>query len=175
MHTIILSGNCFWALQAVFEQVRGVSEIECGYIWMEAGTPPKPSTIPWPVQQMEVIRCQWDPSTLSAHDLMSMLLHSTSAGLARWDLIDELSGMRSLIAQIPQEFHSECWDTIAEVSAEQGTPLHTQIVSSTLDFKHGSTADQKFFADNPQDNYSCGIIAPKLQRLRTQFPHLVKK
>lgn len=174
MHTIILSGNCFWALQAVFEQVHGVSDIECGYIWMEAGTPPTPSTIPWPVQQMEVIRCQWDPSILSAQDLTVMLLHSTSAGLARWDLIDELSGMRSLMAQIPQEFHSECWDTIAEVSAKQGTPLYTQIVSSTLDFKHGSPADQNFFEDNPQDNYSCGIIAPKLHRLRTQFPHLVK-
>lgn len=174
MHTIILSGNCFWALQAVFEQVRGVSEIECGYIWMEAGAPPKPSTIPWPVQQMEVIRCQWDPATLSAQDLTRMLLHSTSAGLARWDAIDELSGMRSLIAQIPMVFHKDCWETISEVSVEQGTPLHTQIVSSTLDFKHGSPADQQFFKDNPQNNYSCGIIAPKLQRLRIQFPHLVK-
>lgn len=174
MHTIILSGNCFWALQAVFERVHGISAIECGYIWMDATTPPQPSSIPWPVQQMEVIRCAWDPATLSAHDLTCILLHSTSAGLAPWGEISELSGMRSLIAQIPENFHFECWDTVSKVALEQNTTLHTQIVSQILNFKPASVADQSFFADNPYDNYSCGIIAPKLRRLRSQFPHLVK-
>ena len=174
MHTIILSGQCFWALQAVFEQVHGVDNIECGYIWMETGTPPTPSQIPWPVQKMEVIRCDWDPNVLSAQNLTRVLLSATSAGLARWDVMDELSGMRSLIAQIPPQFHRECWDTISEVSAKQDTHLHTQVVSDVLNFKPGSLDDQTFFADNPQDHYSCGIIAPKLERLRKSFPHLVK-
>lgn len=174
MHTIILSGNCFWALQAVFAQIKGISDIECGCIWMEAGLPPKASTIPWPAQQMEVIRCQWNPDILSADNLVQVLLNTTSAGLASWNTISELSGMRSLIAQIPEEFHHSCRVTIDEVADEQNTQLHTQVVPHTLNFTKGSMADQNFFEDHPQDQYTCGIIAPKLQRVRQRFAHLIK-
>lgn len=174
MHTIILSGNCFWALQAVFDHINGVSDIECGYIWMDAGLPPKPSIVPWPAQQMEVIRCKWDPNIVSADDVVQVLLHSTSAGLAPWDTISELSGMRSLIAQMPHDFHAQCWASIAHVALEQNTILHTQVVANTLKFQKAAGADQTFFADYPQDQYSCGIIAPKLQRVRQRFAHLVK-
>lgn len=174
MHTIILSGNCFWALQAVFAQIKGISDIECGCIWMEAGLPPKSSAIPWPAQQMEVIRCQWNPDILFADNLVRVLLNTTSAGLASWNTISELSGMRSLIAQISEEFHDICWAAIADVAREQNTAVHTQLVSDTLKFQKAAGADQNFFVDHPNDQYSCGIIAPKLQRVRQRFAHLIK-
>lgn len=173
MTPIILSGNCFWVLQAVFEPIKGISNIECGYIWMEAGVPVRTSTIPWPVTQMEVIRCTWDPEVLSVEDLVRVLLHCTSAGLVSWDYISELSGMRSLLAQIPDEFHDRCAATVAELAAQQQTPLHTQIVSQTLNFRKAGEMDQRFFEDYPQDQYSCGIITPKLNKIKTLFPHLL--
>lgn len=172
-HTIILSGHCFWTLQAVFDQLIGVSNIECGYIYMDSGLPPTPSKIPWPAHKMEVIRAQWDPQQLNAGDLTRFLLSSTSAALADWETLSELSGMRSLIAQMPVEYVSVCQNMVARVSEQKGVPLHTQIVSDILPFAPAPVRDQTFFNDNPNDGYSCGIILPKLQRLRGEFGNLM--
>lgn len=169
---IIITGHCFWTLEGVFALLKGVSDIECGHIWMKEGTPSQ-CTHQYPHHKMECIRFDWDEQELSAIDLTRVLLSCTSAGLVAWNDIIELSGMRSMIAQMPEEHHQKTQEVIAQISEQQNTTLHTQVIADELFFLP-SVDDDNFFEDKPHDGYSCGIIAPKRKRITETLPHVIK-
>lgn len=177
-HSLIVTGACFWTLEAVFAPLKGVENAQCGHIWMAAGLPVKESQERFPVERMEALRFDWEGTELPPDRLVEVLLAFTSAQLASWEALDEMSGMRSLIASIP---HSGMWnmeafrEALARCQSTASEPVHTQLTSLSPSWNPASEWDQQFFRRRPDDGFSCSIIAPKVQRLRQSFPDLLRR
>lgn len=176
-HPLIVTGACFWTLEAVFAPLKGVENAQCGHIWMAAGLPVKESADRFPVERMEALRFDWDGTELPPEQLVEVLLAFTSAHLAPWEALDEMSGMRSLIASIPD---SGIWNmeafrhALARFQSTASEPVHTQLTSLSPSWSPASQWDQQFFRRRPDDGFSCSIIAPKVHRLRQSFPELLR-
>ena len=176
-HPLLVTGACFWTLEAIFAPLKGVESARCGHIWMAGGLPAKESSDRFPVERLEALRFDWDGEALPPDRLVEVLLAFTSAQLSGWEALDELSGMRSLIAGIPD---SGMWNieafrrALAHHQSASNDTLHTQLTSAMPSWQPASEWDQQFFKRRPTDGFSCSIIAPKVHRLRQTFPDLLR-
>lgn len=173
-HPLLVTGNCFWTLEAIFRALKGVENPQSGYIWMAAGVPVQESTERFPVQKMEAVRFDWDEEQLPPDLLLEVLLTSTSAQLAGWEALDEFSGMRSLVAGIPPHALEAFKQALVHVQERFDEPLHTQFATFMPSWTPAPERDQGFFQSHPNDGFCVSLILPKLERLRQRFPHLVR-
>ena len=176
-HSLLVTGACFWTLEAIFASLKGVRNAQCGHIWMAAGLPVRESSDRFSVERMEALRFDWDGQALPPEQLVEVLLAFTSAQLAGWETLDELSGMRSLIAGIPDSgmWNMEAFQgALARRQSASSDTFHTQLTSLMPSWQLASQWDQQFFRRRPSDGFSCSIIAPKVDRLRQTFPGLLK-
>lgn len=172
MATLLITGTCFWTLEAIFCRLPGVQEVRCGHLWMASGVPVRESKDRSPVEKMEAIQLEWDPALLSAHDVLGVLLSTTSAHLAGWDVLDEMSGMRSMIAGIPEPLLSDFQKALEDLKQGLAEKPHTQLTCLRPEWVVASQWDQGYFSCRPKDGFSVSIIEPKLLRVREKFAHL---
>lgn len=172
MATLLITGTCFWTLEAIFSRLSGIDAVRSGHIWMGSGVPVKESKERYPVEKMEAIRLEWDPTLLPAHDILGVLLNTTSAHLAGWELLDEMSGMRSLIAGIPEQWMKDFQSALEKLKLGLVDKPHTQLTSLVPEWVAASDWDQGYFSCRPRDGFSVSIIEPKLRRIREKFAHL---
>lgn len=173
---LLVSGTCFWSLEAVFARLRGVSSVRCVHVWMRAGIPVAESVERVPVEKMEAVRFDWTPSEFPPRDVVQVLLAVTSAQLVGWEVLNEFSGNRSLIAGIPAPMLTDFERSVAvlqeELEARSPTEkLHTQCVSWMPSHQEAFDFDRGYFDRLPADGFSCSIIAPKIAKVAKMFPH----
>ena len=171
---IIVTGACFWTLEAVLSSLKGVAEPQSGYVWMSASDPPQQSQDRFHAERMECVRFSWMPQILTPHQLVSVLLSVTSPQLAPWGLLSEMSGMRSLIAGTMAPYAQGLREALGEKTSDHPGASHMRVIEQDLYWEKASDWDQGFWKKRPQDGFSCSIIAPKVERLQKSFASLVK-
>ena len=67
-----LAGGCFWCLEAVFQQLRGVEKVESGYAGGTARQPSYEDVCTGTTGHAEVVQVTFDPETISYHDLLDV-------------------------------------------------------------------------------------------------------
>lgn len=181
---LMVSGTCFWSLDAIFSSLRGVSNVECGWAWMAGGFPPRESVDRHPFERMEIIVFDWNPSHLSARTIVEVLIAMTSPQLQNWEVLCEMSGLRSLIAGVPPMFRNEFERTLERVRVERAqaaipVATHTQIMEMLPSWMRAPASDQQYFVCKPSDPFCVSMIEPKLLKLKNIFsavqrasPHL---
>src|SRR6185369_7174008 len=70
--TATLGGGCFWCLEAVFEQLRGVERVESGYAGGDAANPTYQQVCTGSTGHAEVVQVTFDPSAISFRDLLEV-------------------------------------------------------------------------------------------------------
>lgn len=167
---LLVTGACFWTLEAVFGRLAGVRACMVGHVWMAGGLPAQESTQRFPAERMEALAFDWDPSALPPHAVVQVLLETTSAHLAGWEVLDELSGMRSMIAGIPVGLLERFAEALEAIGSSKESRPHTQLLTATPGFQEAPAFDQRFHERKPGDGFCRSIIAPKLERLASIVP-----
>ncbi|HET9580833.1 MAG TPA: peptide-methionine (S)-S-oxide reductase MsrA [Usitatibacter sp.] len=172
-----LAGGCFWCLEAVFDQMKGVESVESGYM---GGTTPNPSyedVCTGRTGHAEVVRVTFDPGQLSYRDLLSVFftIHDPTTRDRQGN--DVGTQYRSAIFYHSPEQKRIAEEVIERLDAEKlwSAPIVTQVVPASA-FYIAEDYHQEYFqrvgASNPYCSY---VIEPKVAKFRRKFAERLRK
>lgn len=167
--------GCFWCVEAVFEEVKGVKSVEAGYAGGEVKNPTYRQVSYGNSGHAEATRIVYDPSVISYEQLLEVFWHTHNPTTLNRQGADVGPQYRSVIF-----YHNEKQKEIAEKSkAKTGASglWEDPIVTEITALKNYSTAEnyhQNYYENNPNAGYCQVVIAPKLKKFRKEFSHLLK-
>ena len=165
-----LGGGCFWCLDAVYRELRGVEKVESGYA---GGTKPDPTykeVCGGSTGHAEVVQITYDPSEISFRDLLDVFFTIHDPTTVNRQGADMGPQYRSIILTHSDEQARVAREAIAEVTAEKlyDDPIVTQIEPLTT-FYPAERYHQDYFANNSRQPYCQAVIAPKVAKFRRKF------
>jgi len=165
-----LGGGCFWCLDAVYRQLRGVVKVESGYA---GGTKPNPTyrdVCSGQTGHAEVVQITFDPSLIAYRDLLDVFFTIHDPTTKDRQGGDIGSQYRSIILTHSDDQARVARDAVAEVEAEKlyDDPIVTEIEPLTT-FYSAERYHQDYFADNARQPYCQAVIAPKVAKFRQKF------
>ena len=165
-----LGGGCFWCLDAIYRQLRGVEKVESGYA---GGTKPNPSyreVCGGNTGHAEVVQITYDPSVISYRDLLDVFFTIHDPTTQDRQGGDIGTQYRSIILTHSDEQARIAREAIADVSAEKiwDDPIVTQIRPLET-FYPAERYHQDYFANNPNQPYCQVVIEPKVAKFRRKY------
>lgn len=165
-----LAGGCFWCLEAVFLELKGVRGVRSGYA---GGTRPNPTyeqVCTGVTGHAEVVRVEFDPEVVTFRDLLDVFFTIHDPTTLNRQGGDKGTQYRSAIFYESPEQERVAREAIAAVTAAKTwkDPIVTQV--APLDhFWPADNYHDNYFARNPQNPYCAVVIAPKVAKARKLF------
>jgi peptide-methionine (S)-S-oxide reductase len=176
VETAVLAGGCFWGLEAVFEQLRGVSAVMPGFSGGSALTAHYEMVSTGTTGHAESVRITYDPAQISYATLLKVYFAvATDPTELDRQGPDEGSQYRSEIFYTTPDQQRVAESTIAQLSASHAfkSPIVTK-VEALRGFYPAESYHQHFYDRNPNHPYIVENDKPKVEALQTQFPELIK-
>ncbi|HEY9181076.1 MAG TPA: peptide-methionine (S)-S-oxide reductase MsrA [Candidatus Baltobacteraceae bacterium] len=173
---VVLAGGCFWGMQAVFEDVRGVTRAAAGYAGGSAATAHYDIVSTGETGHAESVEITYDPSRITFNQLLDVyfLVAHDPTQLDRQGP-DEGTQYRSEIFYTTPEQRAAAQAYIARLQQRRvyRAPIVTTIAPLQT-FYRAEQYHQDYVAHNPDNPYVVINDKPKLAHLRERFPQLVK-
>ena len=164
-----LAGGCFWCLEAVYDELKGVVSVESGYSGGQVPNPTYKQVCNGTTGHAEVVQVTFDPETISYHDLLEVFFTIHDPTTLNRQGGDVGTQYRSAIL-----FHDDAQRATAEqVKAEIAAaglwsdPIVTEI-APLGQFFPAEDYHQEYFARNPYQPYCMAVVAPKVAKFRKQ-------
>ena len=171
-----LAGGCFWCLEAVFDELKGVVSVESGYSGGKAQDPSYAQVCDGDTGHAEVVHVTFDPLVLTYNDLLTVLFSIHDPTTLNRQGADAGTQYRSAIF-----YHDEAQKETAEQvirKIEDAGIWDHPIVTEVTPFDKFYLAEdyhQKYFAHNSFQPYCLAVIAPKVSKFRKQYVDRLKK
>jgi len=171
-----LAGGCFWCLEAVYLDLRGVETVVSGYAGGHVPNPTYREVCSGLTGHAEVVQIAFDPAVVSYRDLLRVFFTIHDPTTLNRQGADVGTQYRSAIFYHDAEQKAAAEEVMAEVTAERlwPNPLVTQLEPLTK-FYPAEAYHQDYFARNPGQPYCQVVIAPKVSKFRKQFIGKLKK
>jgi peptide-methionine (S)-S-oxide reductase len=168
--TATLGGGCFWCLEAVFENLRGVERVVSGYAGGEVANPSYEQVCTGATGHAEVVQISFDPSVVSYREVLEVFFGLHDPTTPNRQGMDVGTQYRSAIFYHSPEQRRVAEETIAEVNAAGvwGRPIVTQVVPFR-EFYPAENYHQGYFRNNPNQGYCQAVVGPKVAKFRKQF------
>ncbi len=172
---ITLGGGCFWCLEAVFDNLKGVTDVVSGYAGGETPNPSYEQVCTGMTGHAEVVQVTFDPNVISLRDLLGVFFSIHDPTTLNRQGADAGTQYRSAIY-----YHSPEQEAAAEeiIQALENEKIwRNPIVTEIAPFKNFYPAEdyhQEYFANNPGQGYCQVVIAPKLAKFRKKFAGQLK-
>ena len=170
-----LGGGCFWCLEAVYDQLKGVLSVESGY---SGGAVPNPSyrlVCTGTTGHAEVTQVTFDPSVVSYRELLQVFFTIHDPTTLNRQGGDVGTQYRSVIFYHSPEQKAAAEQVIAELTGQGlwSNPIVTQVVPFEK-FYVAEDYHQEYFANNPGQPYCQVVIAPKVAKFRHKYMEQLK-
>lgn len=173
---VVLAGGCFWGMQAVFQQLRGVTSVVAGYSGGSAATAHYDIVSTGATGHAESVEITFDPARISFGQILAVyfLVAHDPTQLDRQGP-DTGTQYRSEIFYTSDAQRDRARQYIAALQRAHtfSAPIVTQLAPLSA-FYPAEPGEQDFVARNPDNPYVVVNDAPKLVHLRERFPGLVK-
>lgn len=170
---ITLGGGCFWCLEAVYEQVRGVVLVESGYCNGHVRQPTYEQVCTGTTGHAEVVRLGFDPGQISLREILEIffIIHDPTTLNRQGN--DVGSQYRSGIYLENATQQTE----VQAVLAELDKALPGRLVTEVQPLQNYSAAEayhQHYFANHPEQGYCAYVVAPKVEKFKKTFAARVR-
>jgi peptide-methionine (S)-S-oxide reductase len=171
-----LAGGCFWCLEAVFEEVKGVLSVESGYAGGHVENPSYQAVCSGMTGHAEVVQLVYDPERISYRELLYVFFAIHDPTTLNRQGADVGTQYRSAIFYHSEEQKAIAEQVIQELDAQKiwDRPIVTTVVELEK-FYLAEEYHQEYFARNPYQPYCQAVVAPKVAKFRKQFLDLLKK
>ena len=171
-----LAGGCFWCLEAVFDELKGVESVESGYSGGHVPNPSYAQVCDDNTGHAEVVRVTFDPQVLSYHDLLKVFFSIHDPTTLNRQGNDVGTQYRSAIFYHTPEQKATADEVIREITEANlwDRPIVTE-VTPIDQFYMAEDYHQEYFKKNPYQGYCRAIIAPKVAKFRQKFMEQLKK
>jgi peptide-methionine (S)-S-oxide reductase len=164
----ILGGGCFWCIEAVFLEARGVTRVESGYMGGHADHPTYEAVCNGTTGHAEVVRLEFDPSVISYHDILEIFFTIHDPTTLNRQGNDVGTQYRSVIFTTSPAQDAVARTVMAEMAMVWDAPLVTQVLPQETWYK-AEDYHQNYFAQHPLQGYCAFVVAPKVAKFRTTF------
>ena len=168
IQTITLAGGCFWCVEAVFEQLRGVVDVQSGYSNGHAPAPTYEAVCSGSTGHAEVVRIRFDPRRLALEDVLKVFFATHDPTTRNRQGADVGTQYRSGIYYGDESQRQVIDQVLAEANHELGGLVVTE-VEPLANYSPAEPYHQHYFANNPNQGYCAAVIGPKLEKFRRVF------
>jgi peptide-methionine (S)-S-oxide reductase len=171
-----LAGGCFWCLEAVYKELRGVEKVVSGYMGGQVPNPSYQLVCSGMTGHAEVVQITYDPEEASYRDLLNVFFTIHDPTTLNRQGADVGSQYRSAIFYHSPEQKETAEETIRELAAEGvwADPIVTEVVPLE-EFYPAEQYHQDYFERNPSQPYCQAVVAPKVSKFRKQFLDRLKR
>jgi peptide-methionine (S)-S-oxide reductase len=170
METATLGGGCFWCLEAVYDEMEGVTSVESGYMGGHLDKPDYHAVCTGKTGHVEVVRVTFDPAVTSYREILEVFfaIHDPTSMDRQGN--DAGPQYRSVIFTYSEAQKETAQQVIAELDGAgiANRPVVTQVRPATT-FYEAEAYHQEYFKNNPDQGYCSFVVAPKLKKFRETF------
>lgn len=175
METAVFGGGCFWCVEAVFQELKGVSRVESGYSGGHVKNPSYREVTTGKTGHAEVVKITYDPEEVSYEKLLSVFFKTHDPTTLNRQGADVGPQYRSVIFY-NTENQKEVAERIIEKLNQENVypdPIVTE-VSPLKNYYEAEDYHQDYYDENPNKAYCTFVIQPKLEKFRKVFSEDLK-
>ena len=169
----ILGGGCFWCLEAVYLEARGVTRVESGYMGGSTAGPTYEQVCAGTTGHAEVVRLEFDPSVISYRDILEIFFTIHDPTTPNRQGNDVGTQYRSVIFTTSPGQDATARKVMAEMAAVWDAPIVTQVLPAETWYK-AEDYHQNYFVQHPLQGYCAFVVAPKVSKFRATFSDRLK-
>lgn len=171
-----LGGGCFWCLEAVYQQLRGVQHVESGYAGGKVRNPTYREVCSGMTGHAEVVQITFDPAQVTYKEILEVFFTIHDPTTLNRQGADVGTQYRSVIFYHDEEQKAVAEEVMQEVSAAGlwRDALVTEL-SPLPDYYSAEDYHQNYFVDNGGQPYCQVVIAPKVAKFRKQYLDKLKR
>lgn len=175
LETATLGGGCFWCLEAVFRELKGVHNVESGYMGGKTLNPTYKDVCSGSTGHAEVIRVSFDAGTISYREILEIFFVMHDPTTLNRQGNDVGTQYRSVIFYSSPQQRQTAQEIIKAFTDKSiwDASIVTQLVPEEVFYK-AEDYHQGYFSQNPQQSYCQLVVAPKVAKLRKHFTERVK-
>jgi peptide-methionine (S)-S-oxide reductase len=163
-----LGGGCFWCLEAVYQQLKGVHAVESGYTGGQVSDPTYEQVCTGTTGHAEVVRVSFDPDIVSYREILEIFFTIHDPTTLNRQGNDAGTQYRSVIYFHSPEQREIARHVIAEMANVWDAPLVTELSPAEIYYK-AEEYHQNYFRQNPLQGYCAFVVAPKVAKFRQTF------
>lgn len=171
-----LGGGCFWCLEAVYDELRGVREVDSGYMGGHVPDPSYRDVCTGTTGHAEVVRVTFDPAELTYRELLEVFftihdpttLNRQGADVGpqyRSVIFHDSPQQRAVAAEVIEELEeAKIWDA----------PIVTELAPAET-FYPAEEEHRDYYRRNPEQPYCRVVVEPKVAQFRSRFMDRLKR
>ena len=176
LETATLAAGCFWCVEAVFDDLKGVEDVVSGYSGGHTENPTYQEVCSETTGHAEVVQVKFNPNEISFKEILQVFFTVHDPTTLNRQGNDIGTSYRSAIFYHTDEQKKIAEEVIKEVTDEgvYDNPIVTQVAP----FDKFFTAEdyhQEYFANNPNQPYCAAVVAPKVAKFRKKFVDRLKR
>lgn len=170
-----LAGGCFWCLEAVYDQLRGVVSVESGYMGGKVDNPSYRAVCTGTTGHAEVVQITYNPAEVSFQDLLDVFFVIHDPTTLNRQGNDVGTQYRSAVYYHSAEQKAVAEQVIAALNAEHrwNNPIVTEVTAASK-FYVAEDYHQEYFANNASQPYCQVVVAPKVAKFRKYYMEKLK-
>jgi peptide-methionine (S)-S-oxide reductase len=170
-----LGGGCFWCLEAVYDQLKGVTDVVSGYSGGWVDNPTYEQVCDKNTGHAEVVQVTFDTGVISFKDILNVFFTIHDPTTLNRQGNDVGPQYRSAVFYHSPEQKAAAEQVIADMNAAQvwDNPIVTE-VTAFKQFFPAEAYHQEYFARNPYQGYCRVVIAPKVAKFRQKYMEQLK-
>ena len=172
---VTLGGGCFWCIEAVFEELNGVEQVESGYSGGRVDDPTYEQVCTGATGHAEVVQVTFDPKVISLKEVLEVFFTVHDPTTLNRQGADVGTQYRSMIFYRSEEQKVIAEQVIREIQKEKlwKAPIVTELVPFKAFYK-AEDYHQEYYKKNPGQAYCRIVIAPKIKKFRGHYKDKLK-
>lgn len=170
---VTLGGGCFWCLEAVFQEMKGIESVVSGYMGGRVENPRYEEVCLGATGHIEVVQIAFDPAQTTLQEILAVFF--TIHDPTTWDRQgnDEGPQYRSAIFYHSGEQKEQAAEVMRDLEMSGIYPgrILTELRPAER-FWPAETYHQNYFRDNPMQSYCLFVVSPKVKKFRERFAAL---
>lgn len=176
LQTATLGAGCFWCVEAVFDDLKGVEDVVSGYSGGHTENPTYREVCSETTGHAEVAQIKFDPEVISFKEILQVFFSVHDPTTLNRQGNDIGSSYRSAIFYHDENQKRIAEEVIREVTEEgvYDDPIVTEVTAFDK-FYPAEDYHQEYFANNPNQPYCAAVVAPKVAKFRKKYVDRLKK
>jgi peptide-methionine (S)-S-oxide reductase len=176
LQTATLAGGCFWCLEAVYDEIKGIESVESGYSGGTVMSPSYQDVCTGRTGHAEAVQVKFDPDIVSYRDLLNVFFGIHDPTTLNRQGADVGTQYRSAIFYHNDEQKAVAEQLIKELNEQHiwDRPIVTQVNPFDKFFK-AEDYHQEYYANNRFQPYCIAVVAPKVHKFRKHYMDMLKK
>lgn len=171
--TATLGGGCFWCIEAVFDELKGVKQAVSGYAGGHQENPTYQQVTSKTTGHAEVVQVVYDADTLGYEDILKLFFEIHDPTTKDRQGNDVGPQYRSVIFYHNEEQKEIAQKVMEDLKSAFSAPIVTELEPFSIFYK-AEGYHQDYYKNNPNQGYCQFVIAPKVDKFRHKYSDQLK-